>query len=64
MHDLPVARNERELSFHDREDVGQRRWRTLEDADPTDMHRTGVTLDIEKRRILEAHTLHLVRLAR
>jgi len=56
---LAVSGDQLELAAHHRSDLVEVRRRSLEDAHPTDVHRAGVVLHVQERRVLGAHPVHL-----
>src|SRR5688500_2297938 len=50
-HDLPVARDERQLRAHPLADLVERRLRSVEDRDGRDVHVADAVLDVKERSV-------------
>ena len=61
-HLLPVARHERQLGGDEADEVSICRSRTLEHRHRPDVHRIVGVLDVEERRVLHAHHIHVMSL--
>jgi hypothetical protein len=55
---LPVPRDEAELAGDHRAEILKGRRRPLEDAHAADVHRRGVVLHVQERRVDRAHPFH------